>query len=67
MESWVMRYSSDDSKDNVNYLVMIPMLYGDNPNVAYRLHSIDQTKVKIEENILSRGIFFLKYRRLNND
>jgi hypothetical protein len=48
-------------------MVMIPVLYGDNPNVASRLHSTDQTKVKIEENILPRGIFFLKYKRLNND
>jgi hypothetical protein len=46
---------------------MIPILHGDNPDVASRLHSTDQTEVKTEENILLRGIFFLKYRRLNND
>jgi hypothetical protein len=39
---------------------MIPMLHGDNPNVASRLHSTDQTEVKTEENILPRGIFFPK-------
>jgi hypothetical protein len=48
-------------------MVMIPMLHGDNPNVASRLHSTNQTEVKTEENILSRGIFFLKYRKLNNE
>jgi hypothetical protein len=47
-------------------MVMIPMFHGDNLSVAYRLHSTDQTEVKTEENILPRGIFFLKYRRLNN-
>jgi hypothetical protein len=48
-------------------MVMIPMLHGDNPNVAARLQSSDQTEVKNKENILPRGILFLKYRRLNND
>jgi hypothetical protein len=38
----------------VHYLVMIPMLHGDNANVASRVHSIDQTEVKIEENILPK-------------
>jgi hypothetical protein len=66
-ESRVMCYSVDDPKENAHYLVMIPMLHGDNPNVAFRLHSTDQTEVKTEENILPRGIFFLKYRRMNND
>jgi hypothetical protein len=47
--------------------VMIPMMHGDNPNVGYKLHSTNQIEVKTEENILSKGIFFLKYRRLNND
>jgi hypothetical protein len=51
----------------MHYMVMISMLHGDNPNVASRLHSTDQTEVKIEENILPRGIFFLKYKRLNNE
>jgi hypothetical protein len=46
---------------------MIPMFHGDNPNVASRLHSTDQTKMKNEDNILLRGIFFLEYMRLNND
>jgi hypothetical protein len=46
---------------------MIPMLYGDNPNVASRLHSTDQTEVKIEENILQVEYSPLKYRRLDND
>jgi hypothetical protein len=46
---------------------MIPMLHGDNPNVASKLHSTSQTEVKTEDNILPRGILFLKYRRLNND
>ena len=46
---------------------MIPMVHGDNPNVASRLHSTDQTEVKTEDNILPREIFFLKYRRLNNE
>jgi hypothetical protein len=40
-----MCYSSDDPKENVRYLVMIPMLHGDNPNVASRLHSTNQTEV----------------------
>ena len=48
MESRVMRYSGDDPKDNAHYLVMIPMLHGNNPNVETRLHSTEQT----EENIL---------------
>ena len=47
-----MYYSGDDPKDNLHYLVMIPMLHGDNPNVAYSLQSTDQTKVWSEENIL---------------
>ena len=47
-----MRYFSDGPKENAHYLVMIQMLHGDNPNVASRLHSTDQTEVKIEENIL---------------
>ena len=54
MESWVMRQYGDDPKENVHQLAMIPMLHGDNPNVACRLHSTDQTKVKTEENILPR-------------
>ena len=62
-----MHYSGDDPKDNAHQLVMIPMLHGDNTNVASRLHSTSQTEVKTEENIFSRGIFFLKYKRLNND
>jgi hypothetical protein len=36
---------------------MIPMLHGDNPNVASRLHSTDQTEVKTEENILLKEYF----------
>jgi hypothetical protein len=66
-ESWVIHKCGDDPKDNSHYLVMIPMLHGENTNVASRFHSTDQTKVKTEENILPRGIFFLTYRRLNND
>ena len=66
MESWVMHQSGDDTKD-VRQLVMIPMLHGDKTNVASRLHSTSQTKVKTEENIIPRGIFFLKYMRLDND
>jgi hypothetical protein len=58
-----MRWYGDDPKENAHYLVMIPMLHGDDPNVASRLHSIDQT----EENILPIGILFIKYMRLNND
>jgi len=46
---------------------MIPMLHGDHPNVASRLYSTDQTELKNKDNILPRGIFFLKYRRLDND
>jgi hypothetical protein len=67
MESWVMCYSGDNPKDNAHYMVMILILCGDNPNVVSRLHSTDQTEVKTKENILPKGIFFLKYRRLNND
>jgi hypothetical protein len=62
-----MCQSSDDMKANVHYLVMIPMLHGDKTNAASRLHSTSQTKVNTEENILPGGIFFLKYRRLDND
>ena len=62
-----MRQSSDDTKYNMHYLVMIPMLHGDNLNVASSLHSTNQTEVKTEQNILPRVIFFLKYRILNND
>jgi hypothetical protein len=40
-----MRYSGDDPKDNAHYMVMIPMMHGDNPNVASRLQSTDQTEV----------------------
>jgi hypothetical protein len=47
-------------------MMMIPMPHGDNINVASRLHSIDQTEVKTEENILPGGLFFLNYRRINN-
>ena len=47
-----MRQSGDYPKDNVHELVMIPMMHGDNPNVASRLHSTDQTEVKTKENIL---------------
>jgi hypothetical protein len=36
----------------VHYMVIIPMLHGDKTNVAFRLHSTNQTKVKTEENIL---------------
>ena len=67
MESYVMRYFSDDTKANVHQLVMIPMLHGDKTNAAFRLHSTSQTEVKIEENILHRGVLFLKYRILDND
>ena len=67
MESWVMCQSSDDPKENSHQLVMIPMFHGDNTNVASRVHSTDQTEVKTKENILPRGIFYIKYRRLNND
>ena len=48
-----MRYSGDDPKDNAHQLVIIQMLDGDNPNVASRLHSTDQT----EENILLEEYF----------
>ena len=48
----VMHQSSDDPKDNAHQLVMIPMLHGDNMNVASRIQSIDQTEVKTKENIL---------------
>ncbi len=51
MESRVMCQSSDDPKDNVHYLVMIPMLHGDKTNETSRLHSSSQTEVKTEENI----------------
>ena len=67
MESWVMCQSGDDPKDNAHQMAMTPMLHDDNRNVASRIHSTDQTEVETEENILPRGIFFLKYRRLNND
>jgi hypothetical protein len=40
-----MHYSGDNPKENVHYLVMIPMLHGDETNVASRLHSTDQTEV----------------------
>ena len=43
-----MRQYGDNPKENAHQLVIIPMLHGDNPNVASRLHSTDQT----EENIL---------------
>jgi hypothetical protein len=46
---------------------MIPMLHGDNPNVASRLHSTDQTEVKTEENILLEEYSPLNFRRLDND
>jgi hypothetical protein len=36
----------------VHYMVMIPMMYGDDLNVVSTVHSIDQTKVGNEENIL---------------
>jgi hypothetical protein len=49
-----MSYYGDDTNENAHYLVMIPMFHGDNPNVAYRLHSTDQTEVKNEENILPK-------------
>jgi hypothetical protein len=62
-----MHQSSDDTKVNVHLLLVIPMLHGDKTNATYRLHSTSQTEVKIEENILPRGIFFLKYRRVDND
>ena len=67
MESWVMFQSGDDTKENAQQMVRIPILHLYNPNVTSRLHSTDQTEVKTEENILPTGIFFLKYRRLNND
>jgi hypothetical protein len=54
MESWVICYSSDNPKDNARYLVIIPMMHGDNPNVASRLHSTDQIEVKTKENILPK-------------
>jgi hypothetical protein len=57
----------DDTKANVHYLVMILMLHGDKTNAASRLHSTSQTEVKTKENILPRGILFLKYKRLDND
>jgi hypothetical protein len=44
-----------------------PNATSDNLNVASRLHSTNKTEVKTEEHILPRGIFFLKYRRLNNE
>jgi hypothetical protein len=62
-----MHQSGDDTKANVHYLVMIPMLHGDKTNATSRLHSTSQTEVKTEDNILPRGIFFLKYRRMDND
>jgi hypothetical protein len=43
-----MHWYGDNPKENVNYLVMIPMMHGDDPNVASRLHSTNQN----EENIL---------------
>jgi hypothetical protein len=46
---------------------MVPMLHGDNPNVASRLHLTDQTKVKTEENILLEEYSPLKFRILDND
>ena len=52
MESWVMRQSGDDTKDNVHQLVIIPILHGDKTNATSRLHSTSQTEVKTEENIL---------------
>ena len=62
-----MHYYGDDPKDNVHQLVMIPMMHGDNTNVASRLHSIDQTEVKTEENILLEEYSPLNFRRLDND
>jgi hypothetical protein len=47
-----MHYSSDDTKANAHYLVMIPMLHGDKTNATSRLNSTSQTEVKTEENIL---------------
>jgi hypothetical protein len=58
-----MRNYGDDTKDNLHYLVMIPMLHGDKTNATSRFHSTSQT----EENILPGEIFFLKDRRLDND
>ena len=62
-----MRYYCDDPRDNAHYMVMIPMLHGDNTIVASRIHSTSQIEVKAKENILPRGILFLEYRRLDND
>jgi hypothetical protein len=47
-------------------MVMIPMMHGENPNVASILHSTDQTEVKTEENILLEEYSPLKFRRLDN-
>jgi hypothetical protein len=46
---------------------MIPMFHGDNPNVAYRLHSTDQAEVKTEKNILRDEYSSLNFRRMDND
>jgi hypothetical protein len=61
MESCVMCQSNDYTNSNAHYIVMIPMLHGDKTNATSRLHSTSQT----EENILPRGIFFLKYKILD--
>ena len=62
-----MRQFGDDTKANAHYLVMIPMFHGDKTKTTSRLHSTSQTEVKTKENILPRGIFFLKYRRMDNE
>jgi hypothetical protein len=40
-----MCYYSYYPKDKEHYLVMVPMLYGDNPSVEFIFHSTDQTEV----------------------
>ena len=62
-----MHEYGDYTMDNVDYLVMIPMLHGDKTNAASRLNSTSQTKVSIEENIIQVEYSPLKYRRMDND